>query len=246
MKYIFFLVTLFVCLTSQAQNKRIWLDAEVEHNFGIGKWFDSPEINDALRKGGSTDIKARFNWRFSKNVGLYSDLSLGIYYYEKGYKADDILNEFSSDKYYPNSSPYMDDYEETGFKMNLGVFYKFRYNKFDLLPRLGIGFEYIFDPYAINTFKEKDSNNKYDVRYQWIPDDEMLLVTSLEFASSYRISKLMSLNFGLSYRYRLTKPKFESTVYDYYSGALIDRKSIMGNNTSTLGVSVGVSFGWGR
>ncbi|MBK5719631.1 hypothetical protein JGH11_01970 [Dysgonomonas sp. Marseille-P4677] len=245
MRKIFLLATLCVCLGSQAQNKRVWLDAEVEQNFRLNNWFDNTEINKGMGYASSTDLKARFSWRCYQNIGIYSDLSIAAYHGENRYNPTDILNEFELSNYYIRDV-YSWGGEDVCTKMSFGLFYKFQLKKIDLIPRLGIGFESLITTSASNILKKKGSNDMYTISYDWDIKDTPLQFASLELSSSYRISRITSLIFGLSYRYRFSKPEFKSMAYDYYDRSLINDIHIKGNNTSTIGVSLGVSFGWGR
>lgn len=51
---------------------------------------------------------------------------------------------------------------------------------------------------------------------------------------------------GVNYRLRLAKPGFRAVIADYYDGAVVDEINIKGKNMHSLGISLGVSFGWGR
>ncbi|WP_296940436.1 hypothetical protein [uncultured Dysgonomonas sp.] len=250
-KMLFFIMGLIVFSSSHAQEKKFWLDFEVEQTFGLNQWFDNEDINKGLRKNRTTDLKSRINFLISRNIGVYSDLSISLYSYNKDYKSANYLNEFDLNSYYLSSDYFSESDDNPGAKLTIGAFYKFRFKKFDLVPHLGFGLEDLYVPSASYTVKEHNSNAMYNVRYIWLPDDDNFvsdknIITALQLTSSYKLTNTTSLTLGINYRLRLTKPKFKAVTTDYYDGSVVDEIEIKGKNMHSLGISLGVSFGWGK
>lgn len=250
-KILIFISALIISSGVYAQEKKFWVDIEAEQSFGLNKWFDNPDLNRALRKNSSTDFKARFNMLLSKNVGVYSDIAVSLYSYNSDYKSANYFNEFDLNHYYLSSDYFGENHQNPGARLTIGAFYKFRFNRLGLIPHLGIGFEDMYVPMAGYTVKRHDTNEMYKVSYQWHPDDENFIsdkngILALQIISSYPISNAMSLILGINYRYRLTRVNFKARTTDYYDQTLINQIDIKGENMHSLGVSLGVSFGWGR
>lgn len=239
----------FLYTTSHAQDKKMWLDLEIEQNLGLNNWFNNDNISKPIRKNSSTDIKTRLNLLLNNKIGLYADLALSFYRYNNNYQEQNILNEYNLNNYYLRNHFFESNHNSPGGRLTFGLFYKFRFDKFSLTPYLGYGFEQFDMPSASYTSKEKDTNNLYDVNYFWLPDEYNFLsiknsILSVQLLSSYRISKQLGLLFGISYRYRLNKMRFRTEIRDYYDDRLIDEINVSGNNVQTIGISVGTSFEW--
>lgn len=235
-------------LGMQSQNKKFWVDIEVEQSFGLKDWFRNSDLNNAMRKSTSTDLKGRLNWEFRKNIGVYTDLSVCLNSYDKNHRPINIFNELDLNNYYVKNEWFRDNNNQNpGVRLTFGVFYKFNVNKINLIPHLGIGFEDTAIPRGSYTLKEKGTNTMYNVDYIWFPNNSNVSGTigilSFQLISSYRISKMTSLIFGVNYRYNLTRPDFTARISDYYDKTVINEINVKGNNIHSLGVSVGVSFG---
>lgn len=238
-------------LAVQAQdNKRVWFDISLQQNIELNDWYDNKDLNYLMPRIQTPNLKVKIGWDILPNWGVFGDVSFGMVSYKKGFDKTNMLGEFDTGNYYISDMWHRDNSDDkVRGLITLGSFYKFRYNKWDFIPYLGIGFDEACVPFASYTAKEKGSNNKYKVFYEWMGkqlyDESNIkkVALSLELVAAYKLRPNTHITFGINYRYSLYKAKFKAVVSDYYDQSFVREIPVEGNNLQTLGISVGIRFG---
>jgi hypothetical protein len=248
--YAILLCALCAAVNVNAQDRKLWFDLQLDQTVGLTKWFDDAWINQGVNSAFATGFKARINWNFYQNFGIYETVA---FHWSNAIakNADNTQNpllKFNFQNYYMEESDYnygQNDIEGGG---SFGIFYKLNYDKWCIIPYVGVGFQ-IVDVRTTDyyTLKEKGTNTKYNVKNNFSVSDHYTdqLITgglSLEITASRKMANHTNILFSLTYNYYFEPVQFSTTVTDYYENTLISNASITGNRMHTLSLGVGISF----
>lgn len=255
MKRIVFTIVALCCLSAayaqEEKKTRVSADVFVEQSMMLNDWFGDSKLNDGMMSKSIFEIGARLNIFFKSDWGIWGEAALGWAWDKSNSKACmNVFNEFDLDNHY-----YYDGWgsqpENFSGSMSLGISRRINLNsKWNIVPSLGVGMWFFEAPRVNYTLKEKDSNNVYDVDYQWATEvsdnrytnDAILCFLSAAVRAETRLSDRCGIFLSLKYKPYLTRMKFNAKATDAYDHSIVYDKTVKGNFMSSLGIAMGVSF----
>lgn len=255
-KALIFSALILLCTISlhsqEAKKKRFYSNIFMEKTFMLNKWFDDKTQDGLLESISTIDLSYRLDWELYKDFGIWASYGIGLLGKANTMPSDmNFFDEINLNDYYIKDlekTEKSDGSKRVSIKGMVGVFYKYKNDKWILTPYIGMGFQPLTSPELKYTLKEKESNTSYDIRYRWFnryDEDENVKTLSflyLHVKGERKISSKISLSLGVSYSQYFTRPSFTATITDHYDGSLVRDIHEKGNYVSSLGVTLGVGF----
>lgn len=255
-KSILFSVIILICCinvhSQEMKKKQFYSSILLEKTFMINDWFDNKSHNDALESISIIDIAYRLDWELYNDFGIWGSYGIGLLGKAEAIPSDlNLFDAINLNDYYIKDiekTDKSDGSKRVSIRGMIGVFYKYKHDKWIVTPYLGMGFQALTSPELKYTLKGKDNNEAYDVKYRWFDrynEEEKIKTLSflyLQVKGERKISSKISLSLGVSYSQYLTRPSFTATMFDHYDQSLIGDAREKGNFVNSVGVSLGVGF----
>lgn len=252
-KAILILGVLLLCLLARSQERKFWFDVQMVKHIGLNKWNGNSGVNNELYRPSTGYLRGSMHKIIYKNWGLFFDTYIGYFSYpESRYVMEDYLMLDMNRYYLKDSDESHSSKKAVGLGATVGGFFRIKVGdngKWGILPYLGIG---VIDdisnntPYKRYAFKERDTNNMYDVFYSWIGEGRYssrtlgYLTSRINF--TYKIARHTNIAFGIEYEFYLDRADFTAELYDFYRDETVSKHTIKGNYLNKLGFSIGLSF----
>ncbi|MFV0417870.1 MAG: hypothetical protein ACK5KT_03925 [Dysgonomonas sp.] len=255
-KSILFSTLILMCYiniySQEMDKKQFYSSILLEKTFMLNDWFGNKSHHDVLESASIIDIAYRLDWRLYNGFGIWGSYGIGILGKAEAIPSDlNLFGEINLNDYYIKDLEKTDKSEGSkriSIRGMIGVFYKYKHDKWIVTPYLGMGFQALTSPELKYTLKGKGNNDSYDIRYRWFDryneEDKIksLGFLYLQVKGERKISSKISLSLGVSYSQYLTRPNFTAAMVDHYDQSLIRNIREKGNFVNSLGVSLGVGF----
>ena len=179
MKYRKVYLIIFIILINSFYTE---LSAQIESisiDFGIGRKMTLRDLNQNKYAGkfmytNASNLSSSVHVKLKSQWGIWGRYAFDIHNDSKNNKiqnASKIMN-LDTDKYYLRS---ISGYNATAiltYEFGTGIFYSLNYNKLAFMPFIGIGISNTYVGDLSYTIKEKDTNNAYNIHYNYDWNDD--------------------------------------------------------------------------